>query len=271
MNDIQYDRLPTPGDGIEHGYGPNVHLLSYPYLMSILARLCSPECKQPEVNGLVSTLYDALLGEVASTLLTRSTVDIPTRMKDMHPAGRYTGECIDRDQKIVVVDIARAGILPSHRFYQGLHQIVEPEGIRQDHVVASRTTDDLGQVTGVALTGSKIGGTIENATVLFPDPMAATGSSIAGVIEHYKQAVPGSARAMAAIHLITTPEYLRRITTQFPRLHVFAIRLDRGLSSADILQTKPGTHWDQECGLNEQQYIIPGAGGVGEVMNNSWI
>jgi uracil phosphoribosyltransferase len=271
MNDIQYELLPTPGDGLNHEYGPNVHLLSYPYLMSILARLCSPECIQPEVNGLVSTLYDALLGEVASTLLKRSTTSVPTRMEAMHPAGRYNGECIERDQDVVVVDIARAGILPSHRFYQGLHQVLNPGGIRQDHVVASRTTDASGQVTGVALTGSKIGGTVDDATVLFPDPMAATGSSIAGVIEHYQRAVPGTARAMAAIHLITTPEYLRRITTQFPNLHIFAIRLDRGLSSEDVLRTVPGTQWDNEAGLNEQQYIIPGAGGVGEVMNNSWI
>ncbi|MGB0639176.1 MAG: uracil phosphoribosyltransferase [Myxococcota bacterium] len=271
MNDIQYELLPTPGNGLSHSYGPNVHLLSYPYLMSILARLCSSECVQPEVNSLVSTLYDALLGEVASTLLKRSIVDLPTRMEPMHPSGRYIGECIDRDQNVVVVDIARAGILPSHRFHEGLHKVVNPSGIRQDHVVASRTTDASGQVTGVALTGSKIGGTVDDATVLFPDPMAATGSSIAGVIEHYKRAVPGTARAMAAIHLITTPEYLRRITTQFPNLHVFAIRLDRGLSTPEVLRTVPGTQWELETGLNEQQYIIPGAGGVGEVMNNSWI
>ena len=31
-----------------------------------------------------------------------------------------------------------------------------------------------------------------------------------------------------------------------------------------------GTHWERERGLNEQGYIVPGAGGMGEVLNNSW-
>ena len=137
--------------------------------------------------------------------------------------------------------------------------------------MASRTTDGSGQVTGVTLDGSKIGGNIEDATVIFPDPMAATGSSLAGVIQHYKEAVEGSASAMVAVHLIVTPEYLKRMTTQFPNLHIFAVRLDRGLSSPDVLNTIPGTHWDREFGLNQTQYIVPGAGGVGEVLNNAWI
>ena len=114
-------------------------------------------------------------------------------------------------------------------------------------------------------------GTVDDATVIFPDPMAATGSSLAGVIEHYRDAVPGQAHRMVAVHLIVTPEYLKRMTSQFPGLDIFAIRLDRGLSEPDVLRSVPGTHWEREVGLNETQYIVPGAGGVGEVLNNAWI
>jgi len=192
-------------------------------------------------------------------------------MREFTDKGVYSGSCIDRSQRIVVVDIARAGILPSHRFYEGLHHIVDAQNIRQDHVVASRTTNTTGQVTGVTLDGSKIGGSIADAAVIFPDPMAATGSSLSGVIEHYKNSVDGDAAVMAAVHLIVTPEYLKRMTTQFPDLHIFAIRLDRGLSNEDVLATVPGTRWDEEFGLNDTQYIVPGAGGVGEVLNNAWI
>jgi uracil phosphoribosyltransferase len=76
---------------------------------------------------------------------------------------------------------------------------------------------------------------------------------------------------MVAVHLIVTPEYLRRITQEFPELHIFAVRLDRGLSAPSVLETIPGTHWDQERGLNDIQYIVPGAGGVGELLNNAWV
>jgi uracil phosphoribosyltransferase len=67
-----------------------------------------------------------------------------------------------------------------------------------------------------------------------------------------------------------TPEYLKRVTTDCPDLHVLALRLDRGLSTDKILNSIPGTFWDEERGLNDQQYIIPGAGGVGEILNNSY-
>jgi uracil phosphoribosyltransferase len=33
----------------------------------------------------------------------------------------------------------------------------------------------------------------------------------------------------------------------------------------------PGTFWDEERGLNEKQYIVPGGGGFGEIMNNSFV
>ena len=38
----------------------------------------------------------------------------------------------------------------------------------------------------------------------------------------------------------------------------------------EVLETLPGERWDEERGLNEMGYIVPGAGGFGEVMNNSW-
>lgn len=271
MRDCQYQNLPTPAAGIDHHYGGKVRILSYPYPMSLLERLCSPEVTQPRVNHLVSHLYDYLLGEVASTVLTRETVTSPTRMLEYTPSGLYTGEVIDSAQRVVVVDVARAGILPSHRVYEGLHGFIDPSALRQDHVVASRTTDASGAVTGVTLDGSKIGGRIDTATVMFPDPMGATGTSLAGVIDHYRSEGMGTPRAMVAIHLIVTPEYLARMTAQFPDLHIVAIRLDRGLSSTEVLDTAPGLRWLEEVGLTDQQYIVPGAGGVGELMNNAWI
>ena len=61
------------------------------------------------------------------------------------------------------------------------------------------------------------------------------------------------------------------MTEEHPGMVIFALRLDRGLSDEAVLRTVPGTFWDREKGINEKGYIVPGAGGLGEVMNNSWV
>ena len=271
MEDIQYARLPRPAGELDHGYGPKVHLLSQPYPMSMLARLCAAETRQPEINRLVATLYDWLLGEVTGRVLATRTVSIESRMKAYNAEGVYTGEMLDPDQKVVVVDIARAGILPAMRFYDGLNHLLDPDKVRQDHVLASRVADASGQVTGVAVESSKIGGPVEDATIFIPDPMAATGTSVSEVIRQYLEEVPGTPRRVVTVHLIVTPQYLAEISRRFPEVEIFAVRLDRGMSPADVLQTRPGDRWSEESGLNARDYIVPGGGGFGEIMNNAWV
>ena len=43
------------------------------------------------------------------------------------------------------------------------------------------------------------------------------------------------------------------------------------MSPREVLNSVPGTHPERESGLDERQYIVPGGGGFGELMNNSWI
>ena len=62
MTDQQYQALPRPQGGLVHHYGERVHLLSYPYAMSMLERLSSPDTVQPTANHLVGALYRLLLG-----------------------------------------------------------------------------------------------------------------------------------------------------------------------------------------------------------------
>ena len=38
-----------------------------------------------------------------------------------------------------------------------------------------------------------------------------------------------------------------------------------------MLFRSPGTLPEGERGLDDHQYIVPGAGGLGEVLNNSWV
>lgn len=271
MRDRTYEQLPYVLSELPHRYGPNVHLVGTPYLLSLLARLCAKETVQPEVNRLVGEIYGDLLKMVLNVELPRRSVSTPTRMIDFTPEGLYQGQVLDPEQRAVVVNIARAGTLPAMVTYELLNHILSPPLVRQDHLIMSRELDDEGRVTGSSIGGSKIGGDVDDALVLFPDPMGATGGSISKALNVYGRDVDGKMKRAVCIHLIVTPEYLRRISTDHPDAVVYAVRLDRGMSSPSILETVPGTHWDQERGLTETQYIVPGGGGLGEVMNNAYV
>ncbi len=268
--DFQFQNLKFSPSEFEHHYGKNVHLLSSPLMLSLLAKLGSTDTHQPQINQLVEMLYSHLIDNVIDTLFPRIKVELPTRMKEFHPEAVYAGEIIDPETKVVTVDLARAGTFPSHLCYNKLNYLMNPVKVRQDHFYVARVSDEHGKVTGVNVSGSKIGGDVDNSIVLFPDPMGATGGTIVEAARHYKNDVGGKPLMMVAIHLILTPEYLEKVTKECPDLHIFALRLDRGLSQEKILNSLPGKFWKEEKGLNQNQYIVPGAGGLGEILNNAY-
>jgi len=146
---------------------------------------------------------------------------------------------------------------------------MNPKTTRQDHISIGRVTDHDNRVQGSQVSGHKIGGPTDNAIVIFPDPMGATGGTLVESLDLYKKM--GKAKKYVALHCIVTPEYLKQVTAKHPDLVVYAVRLDRGLSSDAILKTIPGESWNQEKGLNDHHYIVPGGGGFGEVMNNAYV
>jgi uracil phosphoribosyltransferase len=256
---------------LEHRYGPQVHILSDPVMSSWLARLCSPSTFQPQINSLVSLLYTRLTHTAMNAEFPEKRVRIPTRMTASHPEAPLETSVIDPETRAVTVNLARAGTYPSHICFDLLNQVMDPQRVRQDHILASRMTDDAHKVTGTTLGGAKIGGDVEGAMVIFPDPMGATGNTLISAVNHYKTVVGGRAAKYLALHLIVTPEYLKNVLSAHPDLVVYAVRLDRGLSPQDVLATAPGTHWEKERGLNDRHYIVPGGGGFGEIMNNSFV
>lgn len=269
MTDIQFENIPFTSTQIAHDYGKNIHLLSDPALLLGLAKLSSPECHQPMIHSWVSRLYRSMLLHVLNEQFRRSEIRMLTRMHSQHPEGVFTGTVPDPNSKVVVVNVARAGTVPSFVCYDELNYFFEPNGVRQDHIILNRAVDDKAKVTGVDMFGAKIGGSIEDAYVLVPDPMGATGSTLIRAIEAYKKY--GKARAWIAMHLIITPEYVQRMQKDCPELQVYALRLDRGLSSQSVLRTRPGSRAAEEKGLNSKDYIVPGAGGLGEILNNAFI
>jgi uracil phosphoribosyltransferase len=268
--DVAYEKLPRGPAEIDHAYGTSVHILADVFLLTHLAFLCAEGTQQPAINQVVRDLYQYLIKAVMNGEMPRMVKSHRTRMAALHPAGVWTGEVIDRDTRAVTVNIMRAGTLPSQVCYDFLNKTLDPAGVRQDHVVMSRIVNADGQVTGSAFGDSKIGGGVDNAFVLFPDPMGATGGSLCEAITHYKNRVAGTARRFIAVHLIVTPEYVRRMTREHPDVVVYALRLDRGASPPDVLRCRPGERWDEEPGLTDKQYIVPGGGGFGEIMNNAY-
>lgn len=256
---------------IDHRYGDGVHILNDPFLTTQLARLCSPQTQQPAFNDLIRMLYTSLIRAVINVEFPREAAEIPTRMLATNRNGVFRGEVIDTRTPTVVVDIARAGILPSQVCFDTLNQLLDPQVVRQDHIIMARTTNQAHQVTGAAISGSKIGGSADGCFVLFPDPMGATGGSLCTAIHSYADGGLGKPRKVITLNLIVTPEFIRRLKGEFPDVSIYALRLDRGMSPPEVLATLPGERWSEESGLDERQYIVPGGGGFGELMNNSWV
>ena len=271
VTDSQFERIRYRPPGVEHRYGDNVHILADPLALTLLARVCEKGVTQPEVNRLIGELYRGLVHDVVATEFPRRRVAVPTRMIDHTPRGVWRGEAIDPTTPAVIVAVARAGLFPSQVTFDFLNPVLRPEGVRQDHLALGRQVDAEGRVTGAALGSAKIGGPVDGAAILIPDPMGATGSTVSKVLQQYTTAIHGSALKVVAIHLIVTPEYLRHLRKHHPEVIVYALRLDRGLSAPDVLATVPGERWEEERGLNEHHYIVPGGGGLGEVMNNSYV
>ena len=256
---------------IAHRYGDHVHLIDDPLAWTQLARLCARETMQPEVGRLVKVLYERLSEIVLSAEFPRARIDVPTRMVASSPEAVYRGAAIARVTKAVTVGIARAGTMTSQVVYDLLNEVLDPAGVRQDHLFMSRQTNEKGQVIGATWHDAKIGRDVDERIVLFPDPMGATGSSMVSAMNHYKTKLDGKPGKCIAMHLIVTPEYLKNMLTAHPETVIYALRIDRGLSAGDVLATIPGTRWEEERGLDEHQYIVPGAGGVGELLNNAWV
>jgi uracil phosphoribosyltransferase len=269
--DAQHREIAFRSSEIDHRYGAGVHIMADPVALTLLARLGAKGGVQPGVSRLLEHLYRTLAQTVLAVEFPRQISSIPTRMIDATPLGVWSGQTVRDDTPTVVVALARAGLLPSQITYDFLNQVLEPGGVRQDHLSLERLVDASGRVIGASLGAAKIGGAIERAMVLIPDPMGATGTTVSTALARYRATVPGRALKTIAMHLIITPEYLRHVARHHPDVIVYALRLDRGLSAADVLETIPGTRWDEERGLDDRHYIVPGAGGLGEVLNNSYV
>src|SRR2546430_15290617 len=173
MRDHAYDEIPYRAPEMPHRYGPSVHVVAEPLALTQLARLCAKGTIQPDINRLVGELYRDLLRVVVNAEFPRRAAATPTRMIDHTPNGVFHGEMIDPEVRVVTVNIARAGTLPSQITYDFFNTLLDPRLVRQDHFVMARVLDQASKGIGARISGSKIGGGLEDATPPLSPPLGA--------------------------------------------------------------------------------------------------
>lgn len=236
--------------------------------MSLLSRFGSEEIPRAEALQILSHCFEQLLEAAVDGEFPRTRRKVRTRMARTERRGVYDGEIIDPRTEAVCLSILRAGAIPSQVCFEMLMRLLNPDHVRQDFLMLNRRKEN-GVVTGADLLGAKVGGTLKGRILIAADPMGATGGTLEHALRFYREAGHGRPLRVLSLHLIITPEFIRKVHSIDPEIRVYAIRLDRGMSAARILKTLPGTHLSREQGLNEHQYIVPGAGGIGEVLNNT--
>lgn len=260
---------------LDHRYGPGIHILDDLVAATMLARVRARETVQPELNQLIADLYRFLLWRVVSQEFSHQHCEVTTPMADQLPMGQaqravWSGSVLDQRTRAVVVSIARAGTLPSQVAYDFLTRFFGT-AVCMDNFSMSRTTDKDQRVTGAAIHGAKNTASVQASHLLIPDPMGASGTTLDNALSYYREHVAGTPVAIIAVHLIVTPEYLKLMKEKWPTVRMYALAVDRGLSDETLLRLVPGERWDEERGLTDHQYIVPGAGGLGERMTNVWV
>lgn len=256
---------------LTHHYGESVHILDEPFLRTLLCRIGAPDTRQTDLPALVRTAYQRLLQQVLSAEFPTAVQRVPTRMSRSEPRAFVQAPLLCQRTRLVLCAVIRAGILPAQTCYEAATEVLPAANVRLDFLNLSRVTDAGHRVTGVRLDGSKIGGDVDDAVVLIPDPMGATGGTVCRAVEVYAGLGRGRPRAVIAVHLMVTPEAVHRVTAAHPGVRIYAARVDRGLSTERALAAAPGAFPDEERGLDDQHYIVPGAGGMGELLTNSWV
>ena len=257
---------------VSHHYGPQVILLDHPFVTHLLAKLGHPHTVHPQMSWLMKRIYQVLCEQMMNLCFPLKSESVDTRMKEFHPQkGIWQGQVFEKNQKVIVTSVVRAGTVPGQICFDELCQVINPSQVRQDFFFCSRQTNDKNEVVGTKISGQKCLDDVDGAYIILPDPMGATGSSLCEVVKYYHNKGQGKIKKVLALHMIITPEYIRRVKQEFPDMIIIAGRLDRGLSSQKALSEIPGTIIDEEKGLDPRHYIVPGAGGVGEVMNNCFV
>ncbi len=271
MVEVAYAESRFKAPEIPHRYGPRTHLLDDPLAWSLLARACSRRRGSPTSGADPHPLRDAGAGRPwppsfpgrGST--SRPGWYLPTRRRSTaaSPSPGPPGPSPSGSPA--------PGTMPSQVVYDLMNEVLDPALVRQDHLFMSRQTNEQGEVVGATWHDAKIGRDVEDRYVLFPDPMGATGSSMVSAVEYYQTGLDGRPRQVHrhAPHRDARVPPPRAGRPPRPgRVRPPPRSRPLGARRAPHRARHP---LGEERGLNERHYIVPGAGGVGEILNNAWV
>lgn len=169
--------------------------------------------------------------QLCRILLSESLKGLPVKTSQIQtPIVETTSERIQTED-IVIVPVLRAGIamLPT-----ALTLLPKAKigliGLRRDEqtAIAEEYYYKMPEIT-------------DRTMILIIDPMLATGGSIVHLLKRLKET---AAKEIRVISVISAPEGLTKVTTEFPDTQIFTAAID------DY--------------LNEQKYIVPGLGDYGD-------
>ena len=161
---------------LPHHYGPQVHLVESVALGYWLAQLGHPDTRSTDLPYLIRQLYSGLLLHALDREFPTQLDTVDTRMTAAHPEQKLSLPIFSRDLKAVTVNLARAGTMPSQICYETLGHLLDPDQVRQDHILAARIKElEADKIQGAELSAAKIGGSAKNAIVVLPDPMGGHG------------------------------------------------------------------------------------------------
>ena len=86
----------------------------------------------------------------------------------------------------------------------------------------ARQTNAAGEVVGVSVSGEKIGGDVDGATLLLPDPMGATGGSLDPQSPIARRRSVDVHDVMSPCSLTCTPECVERLLGAHDDVHIVA-------------------------------------------------
>jgi len=269
MLDKSYSQFNQENKFVAHELSENLFLLNDIYAFSLLAKLSEPATSQPLINIYIRELFKIILFNAISRFFPQTEKEFTTRMIEFTDKAKFTAQVVDPSTKVLICDLARAGMIPSQVFFDNLNLYFDPKNVILDHIMASRDISVEAKSVDTVLAGLKIVPEFSNGFILIPDPMGASGSSIKKIIDLYKEMHTDV--QIIVMHLIITPEYVKRITESHPDVKILALRYDRGLSKDKVLNSKIGEFFAEEKSLTETKYIVPGAGGLGEIINNNYV
>lgn len=225
----------------------NVHISRNALVWTWLAHFCTKGTPRRDLFVLMRHIYWDLFGWVVAAEFPKAELVSNTNMD-----ATLRGLGIKTEVPVTIVDVIRAGMRPSAICHEILLEsgVIDESLVHEHHITAARIAGEHGEVVGVEVDYAKADEPVRpGSIVIFPDPMLATGTTLCEIISRYKERFPGCVTKFVVVNMIATPFGVKKIHSVHPEVVIYAGRMDQELT--------------------DKGYIVPGAGGVGELLTGT--